>query len=132
MPQPGDISPGGSPSPFSLTHTKTVYSELHVAAGGGPCLPQEEKGLHYAKDSPEPGQAGGVGAHRAFLGQGLSLDPQPLSSAHPYLENQLMAGYIHPTQALSLLPSAGVAMTTRVHPLCQKHHKNNNKNSTLC
>lgn len=39
---------------------------------------------------------------------------------------------IHSTPStLSLLPFAGVAMATGVHPRCQKHCKNNNKDITL-
>ena len=40
-------------------------------------------------------------------------------------------GIIRLPQALSLLPSPGVAMTARVHPGCQKHCENNTKGSTL-
>lgn len=66
----------------------------------------------------------------AFLGRGLSPNPQPSSSADHRLDNQLIVESVHPPhtyQALSLLLSAGVAMTTRVHLLCQKHCKEQQK-----
>lgn len=37
-------------------------------------------------------EQGDIGAHGAFVGQGLSLGPQSLCSADPPLENQLTVG----------------------------------------
>ena len=65
-------------------------------SGGFPHLPGRKKTCVVQK--PAWSQAGqeDVGTHRTFLDQGFLLNPQPLTSADPHLENQLTEEQIHP------------------------------------
>jgi virulence factor Mce-like protein len=79
LPMPTNVYLGKSPSPWNL-----IYSEPHLAPGGGPTAPTVQippeisayTGLN-GDVPPPPGWGGPPGAQGSYAPEGLPADPQP-------------------------------------------------------